>query len=178
MIDRVITGSPRAAWYGTVLVRLMVGAVFLTEGLQKFIFPEARGAGRFERMGFPDPEFWGYFVGTFETVCGALVLAGLFARLAALPLVVIMLVAIVTTKIPILLGHGFGPFEVRELSSYGFWSMVHEMRTDWSMLLGSLFLALAGAGPLSLDALLVQRRGRGSAEPPSGARTSPRARPS
>lgn len=79
-------------------------------------------------------------------------------RLAAVPALVIMLVAITTTKIPILLGHGFGPFEVRELAQYGFWSMTYEMRTDWSMLLGSLFLILAGGGPYSLDAFLARRR--------------------
>lgn len=150
--------SPRRAWYGAVLVRLMVGAVFFTEGVQKFIYPEMRGPGRFEGMGFPNPEFWGYVVGTFETVCGALVLVGLFTRLAAVPTLIIMLVAIITTKIPILLGHGFGPFAVRELAQYGFWSMTHEMRTDWAMLLGSLFLLLAGGGPYSLDAILSRRR--------------------
>lgn len=158
MIERRNTVSPRAARYGPVLIRLMVGAVFFTEGLQKFIFPAARGPGRFDGMGFPNPEFWSYVVGTVETACGALVLAGLLVRLAALPLVVVMLVAIVTTKIPILLGHGFGPFGVRELSTYGFWSMTHEMRTDWSMLLGSIFLVLVGAGPLSLDAALARWR--------------------
>lgn len=160
MSVRVNTSTPRAAWRGIILIRLMVGAVFFSEGLQKFIFPAERGAGRFEGMGFPNPEFWGSFVGGFETACGALVLVGLVTRLAAVPLVVIMLVAIVTTKIPILLGHGFGPFEVRALSTYGFWSMAHEMRTDWAMLLGALFLTLTGAGPFSLDAFLTRRRGR------------------
>jgi uncharacterized membrane protein YphA (DoxX/SURF4 family) len=56
-----------------------------------------------------------------------------------------MLVAIASTKVPILL-------------SDGFWKMAHEARTDWSMLLGSLFLLIAGAGRCSLDALLVQKR--------------------
>lgn len=154
------TSTPQAAWHGVLLIRLMVGAVFLTEGLQKFIYPATRGPGRFEGMGFPNPEFWGYFVGGFESVCGALLLVGLLTRLAAVPTLVIMLVAIVTTKVPILLGHGFGPFGVRELSSYGFWSMAHEMRTDWAMLLGSLFLIIAGGGAWSLDARLRSRRDR------------------
>lgn len=95
--------------------------------------------------------FLGYLVGTFETVCGFLVLVGAATRLAALPLLVIMLVALVTTKLPVLMGHGFGPFEVRELSRYGFFSFTHESRTDWAMLLGSLFLVLAGGGPWSVD---------------------------
>ena len=92
--------------------------------------------------------------------CGALILLGLLTRLAAVPTLVIMLVAIVTTKIPVLLGHGFGPFGVRDAPYYGFLAMVHEMRTDWAMLLGSLFLILVGGGPWSLDAFLSRRRGR------------------
>ncbi len=138
----------------------MIGAVFLTEGLQKFIYPAIRGTGRFNRIGLPDAEFWGYFVGSFETVCGVLMLLGLITRLAAVPTLVIMLVAIVTTKIPVLLGHGFGPFGLRESPFYGFLAMAHEMRTDWSMLLGSLFLLLAGGGPYSVDDMLCRRRKR------------------
>ncbi|HLV02731.1 MAG TPA: DoxX family protein [Acidobacteriota bacterium] len=157
---RILESKIQRAWYASILVRLMVGAVFFTEGLQKFLFPALRGAGRFEKIGFPNPEFWGYFVGTFETVCGALVLLGLWTRLAAVPLVVIMLVAIVTTKIPILMGHGFGPFTVRDLPFYGFLSMAHEMRTDWSMLLGSLYLILVGGDPWSLDVMLGEKKQR------------------
>jgi len=130
----------------------MVGPVFLFEGLQKFLYPAIRGAGRFEKMGFPAPEFVGYFVGGVEAVCGLLILLGLFTRLAAIPTSIIMTVAIVTTKIPVLLGHGFGPFDVRDAPVYGFLSMVHEMRTDWAMLLGSIILILSGAGAWSLDA--------------------------
>lgn len=156
--SRLLESTPNGAYRGVVLVRLMVGAVFLSEGLQKFLYPADVGAGRFARIGFPNAELLAGFVGVVEIVCGALVLAGLATRLAALPLVATMLVAIVTTKIPILLGHGFGPFGVRELPEYGFWSMAHESRTDWSMLLGSLFLVLAGGGPWSVDARLRRRR--------------------
>src|SRR5262245_27526037 len=84
-----------------VLVRLLVGAVFLSEGLQKFLFPDSLGAGRFAKIGIPYPEVMGPFVGTFEVACGALVLAGLLTRLAAVPLIIVMLVAITTTKVPI-----------------------------------------------------------------------------
>ena len=91
---------------GRPLIRLMVGAVFLSEGLQKFIYPALRGPGRFEKIGFPNPEFWGYFVGTFEIIAGALLLLGLLTRLAALAMAVNMTVAILITKIPILFGHG------------------------------------------------------------------------
>lgn len=141
----------------TVLIRVMVGAVFLSEGIQKFLDPAARGAGRFVKIGIPFPEVMGPFVGGVEVVCGALVLAGLLTRLAAVPLIINMLVAIVSTKIPILLGHGFWGFSLKSLSSYGFFSMAHEARTDFAMLLGSLFLLIVGSGPWALDGRLAQR---------------------
>ena len=142
---------PKAAWWTLPLIRLMVGAVFLSEGIQKFLYPPLRGPGRFESMGWPMPELLANFVGGVEIVCGVLILIGLYTRLAAAGTATIMTVAILTTKIPIWMGAGFGPFEVRELSQYGFWSMAHAMRTDWAMLLGSLVLVIAGAGPWSAD---------------------------
>lgn len=155
---KLLESSERGAFNGVVLTRLMVGAVFLTEGIQKFLLPGVRGPGRFEAIGFPNPELWGYLVGTIETACGVLILLGLGTRFAAVPLFGIMLVAIITTKVPVLLGHGFGPFGVRKLSGYGFFSFTHESRTDWSMLLGSAFLVLSGGGPWSLDSLLGRSR--------------------
>ncbi len=152
--DLLATDAPRA----TVLIRLMVGAVFLSEGIQKFLYPDDIGAGRFARIGIPNPEVMGPLVGAIEVVCGGLVLLGLLTRAAAVPLIGIMLVAIITTKIPILLGRDLGPFRVRNLDQYGFWSMAHEMRTDWAMLLGSLFLLVVGAGIWSLDARIARRR--------------------
>jgi len=135
----------------TILIRLMVGAVFLSEGIQKFLYPAVRGPGRFEGMGFPNPEFWGNFVGVFEILCGVLLLAGLITRGAALAMLVNMTVAIVVTKIPIAFGESFGPFHLRELNTYGFWSMAHEIRTDFAMWLGSLFLLIEGGGRWSMD---------------------------
>ncbi|MEX2465284.1 MAG: DoxX family protein [Gemmatimonadota bacterium] len=164
----VLASDPASAHSATVLIRLMVGMVFLAEGIQKFVYPGSRGPGRFESMGFPAPEFTGYFVGAFETVCGAMLLAGLLARLAAVPTFVIMVVAIITTKIPILFGQGFGPFPVRDLSTYGFLSMAHEMRTDWAMLLGSLYLIIAGSGRWSLDAVLLSENRSGRTGEVSG----------
>jgi putative oxidoreductase len=91
-----------------ILIRLMVGlAVFFPEGIQKLIFPETLGAGRFTRIGIPFPDLMGPFVGVVEIVCGALIVVGLLTRLAAIPLIITMIVAIVSTKIPILLGHEF-----------------------------------------------------------------------
>jgi putative oxidoreductase len=128
----------------TILIRLMVGAVFLSEGIQKFLFPSLRGAGRFEKIGLPEPEFLGYFVGSFEVICGILILVGLFTRLAALPLIIIMLVAIASTKMEV-------------LAEDGFWEMMHGSRTDWSMLLGSIFLLIKGGGSWSVDKSILRR---------------------
>lgn len=136
-----------------ILIRFMVGAVFLSEGIQKFLYPVARGVGRFEKMGFPNPEFFGNFVGVFEILCGVLLLIGLLTRGAALAMLITMTVAIIVTKIPIAFGESFGPFNLRELSTYGFWSMAHEMRTDFAMWLGSLFLLIEGGGRWSADRL-------------------------
>jgi uncharacterized membrane protein YphA (DoxX/SURF4 family) len=141
----------------TVLVRLLVGAVFFEEGIQKFLFPDLLGAGRFTRIGIPAPEMMAPFVGTVEIVCGALILIGLLTRLVAIPLLINISVAILSTKIPILLGHDFLCFHVAKLGRYGFWSMASEARTDFSMLLGLLFLLIVGAGRISADACLCRR---------------------
>lgn len=135
----------------TILIRILVGGVFLSEGIQKFLYPSFRGAGRFEGIGIPAPELMGPLVGGFEIVCGVLVLAGLFTRYAVIPLIAIMLVALFTTKLPILLGQEFLGFSLRELRHYGLLSMLHESRNDLAMLIGSLFLWIRGGGCWSLD---------------------------
>jgi len=143
-----------------ILIRLVVGWVFLSEGIQKFLFPAENGAGRFARIGIPSPDVMGPFVGVVEIVCGALILIGFLTRLAAIPLIINMLVAILSTKIPILLGHGFWGFSLRNLPYYGFWGMFHEARTDFAMLLSSIFLLIVGGGLWSLDARLSSDRAR------------------
>jgi len=147
------TSAPRSVF----LIRLVVGAVFLSEGIQKFIYPAENGAGRFAKIGIPSPDLMASFVGIVEIVCGALILIGFLTRLAAIPLIVDMLVAIISTKIPILLGHGFWGFSLRNLPYYGFWGMLHEARTDLAMLFGSIFLLIVGAGLWSIDAKLSSR---------------------
>jgi putative oxidoreductase len=141
----------------TILVRLMVGlVVFLPEGIQKLVFPEILGAGRFTNIGIPYPEVMGPFVGSVEVICGTLIILGLLTRLAAIPLMIIMVMAIVSTKLPILAGHDIWIFHTPKLARYGFWSMAHEARDDFLMLLGSLYLLIAGAGVWSLDAMLAR----------------------
>jgi uncharacterized membrane protein YphA (DoxX/SURF4 family) len=136
----IATNAPAAV----IIIRLGVGAVSLSEGIQKFLFPADLGAGRFAKIGIPSPEFFGPFVGTFEICCGLLVLLGLFTRLAAIPVLVIMSVAIITTKIA-------------AMPEKGFWVTAHDGRTDYLMLLGVIFLLTVGGGKWSLDARLFSR---------------------
>jgi uncharacterized membrane protein YphA (DoxX/SURF4 family) len=150
-LQKIVRTSAPAA---TILIRLIVGGVFLTEGIQKFLFPAEVGAGRFAKIGIPSPDVMGPFVGVVEIVCGALILLGFLTRLAAIPLIINMLVAIISTKMPILIGHGFWGFSLRAVPYGGFWGMAHEARTDFAMLLGSLFLLIVGAGAWSVDARL------------------------
>ncbi len=140
----MMRSSDNPLWTGRVskaliLIRILVGWVFVSEGVQKFLFPAQLGVGRFQKIGIPSPHLMAPFVGTVEIVCGSLLLIGLFTRLAAIPLLAVILVAIATTKIPM-------------LAKTGVWSMLHEARADFSMLLGLLFLLITGAGSLALDA--------------------------
>jgi uncharacterized membrane protein YphA (DoxX/SURF4 family) len=126
----------------TLIPRLIIGLIFLSEGLQKFITPETVGAGRFEKIGFESPIFWANFTASFEIVCGIFLLIGLCTRLAAIPLLIIMFVAFIKTKIPI-------------LTDKGFWIMAHEYRTDFAMTLLLLFLLYFGGGKYSVDKTLT-----------------------
>jgi uncharacterized membrane protein YphA (DoxX/SURF4 family) len=154
---RVLTTSLGEQW--TLLIRLLVGlVVFLPEGLQKLLFPDILGAGRFAHIGIPYPELMGPFVGITETLCGALIIVGCLTRLASIPLIIIMIVAIVSTKVPILLGRPFWIFTLPDLKRYGFWSMQHEARADFCMLLGAIYLLVVGGGAWSLDGLWLRRR--------------------
>lgn len=142
------TNAPAA----TILIRFVVGGIFLSEGAQKLIYPAALGAGRFARIGIPAPEVTGPFVGCVEIVGGLLLLAGLLTRPASAGLLVTMSVAITSTKGPVLLGRSFAGFALQKLDRYGFLSFLHEARTDLLMLFSLAFLIVAGAGRWSLDA--------------------------
>lgn len=127
-----------------LLIRVIVGAVFLSEGIQKFLFPDALGIGRFIKIGIPAPQFFAPFVGIVEIIFGFLLLIGLFTRIAAIPLIINISVAIISTKIPILINEGF-------------WKMAHEARTDFSMLFGLIFIFIVGSGKYSFDYLIYRK---------------------
>ena len=146
--EKLWSGVVRPAWRSPaiVLIRLSVGLIFFTQGILKYTDPNM-GVNRFTRIGFSHPLFTAHFVGAFEIACGFLVLIGLLTRVAVLPLIIVILTAIATTKIP-------------ELArpNQGFWFMVSDARTDFSMLMSLLFLLSAGAGLWSVDALLTGSR--------------------
>ena len=136
--------NPDTAWANraakaTLLIRILVGWVFLSEGIQKFLFPDALGVGRFVKIGIPWPQVMAPFVGVVEIVCGVLLLVGLITRLASIPLLIDICVALYSTKIV-------------TFTKNGFWGTLHDARTDVSMLLGLIFLLLVGGGTLALDA--------------------------
>jgi putative oxidoreductase len=126
-----------------ILIRIIVGLIFLSEGIQKFLFPDILGPGRFEKIGFADPAFWAYFTGIFEIFCSLLVLFGLLTRMASVPLFIIMMTAFVTTKLPILVHNGF-------------WVMAHEYRTDFAMTLLLVYLLIYGSGSWSIDSKIIK----------------------
>lgn len=147
-----------------ILIRILVGWVFISEGIQKFLFPQALGVGRFAKIGIPLPQFAAPAVGFVEIFCGALLILGLFTRWVAIPLLAVIGTAIATTKVPELYTPGQGA-----------WYMLHDARADFSMALGLIFLLIAGAGGLSVDAARKgfrdsrnggERRGRGLGSQP------------
>ena len=125
-----------------ILIRLTVGLIFLTEGIQKYLFPELLGTGRFTTIGFSNPAFWAYFTGTFEIICGILIILGLISRVASIPLIIVMITAFISTKIPILVHKGF-------------WPWAHEYRTDFAMTLLLIYLLIYGSGRWSVDSKIT-----------------------
>jgi uncharacterized membrane protein YphA (DoxX/SURF4 family) len=153
-------GSARMSWRrllhadgppAAICMRLLVGLVFLSEGIQKFLYPHQLGPGRFQRIGIPAATFFADLDGVIEIVCGTSIVVGLLTRFAAVPLLIDIIGAIVLTKVPELRPGGF-------LGVQGFWGMAHDARTDLSMLLGLIFLLWAGPGRWSLDAWLARAR--------------------
>src|ERR1700687_5602793 len=147
---------PLTAPRSTLIMRLMVGGVFLSEGILKFVYPN-QGVGRFTKLGIPAPELTANFIGGLESVCGVLLIAGLFTRAIAIPFIVEMVVAILTTKIGLYLGTSPLPLPPA-LPKVGLLAVKPETRSDYAQILTSTFLLVVGPGSWSLDAVLRRRR--------------------
>jgi putative oxidoreductase len=136
--------KPTEAPRSVLLVRIAVGLIFFTQGILKYIDPNM-GMVRFTRIGFPHPHFTAHFVGSFEVLCGLLLLLGLWTRLVSIPLLIVITAAIATTKVPELFR-----------ADQGFWYMISDARTDFAMFCCLVFLISVGGGSWSLDATLAK----------------------
>ena len=155
---------PLSAPRATILIRAMAGAVFLWEGVLKFVYVN-QGVGRFTKLGFPFPELTAHFVGVLEIVGGLLLIAGLLTRLAAIPFVIEMVVAMLSTKIALYLGRSPLPLPPSP-PQIGIWAVLHEVRSEYAQLMSVLFLLAVGPGPWSVDALIARARVRPSVPAP------------
>jgi uncharacterized membrane protein YphA (DoxX/SURF4 family) len=152
------SSPPHDAPKATILLRLMAGGVFLWEGILKFVYV-IQGVGRFTKLGFPFPDFTASFVGRLEIVGGLLILLGLGTRFVAVPFLIEMVVAMLSTKIGLYLGTSPLPLPPSPPVT-GFWAVLHEVRSEYAQLLTIAFLLWAGPGPWSVDARWAQRTGR------------------
>ncbi len=135
----LMTTAPAAV----VVIRFLLGSIFISEGIQKFLLPNELGIGRFEKLGIFYPSFTAPFVGIVEIICGTLLVVGLLTRFASMPLLITMFVAIYSTKFNVLIDSGF-------------WKFAHEARTDYSMIMCLAFLLIVGSGPISMDQKLTE----------------------
>jgi putative oxidoreductase len=152
---RWITDPTSTAPRATILIRLMAGAVFLSEGILKFVYTN-QGVGRFTKLGFPFPDATATAIGVFEIVGGLLLLAGLYTRLVSIGFSIEMIVAMLATKISLYLGTSPLPVPASPPKD-GIWAVLHETRSDWAQLVCCVFLVAVGAGAVSLDARLRAR---------------------
>jgi len=157
LIDWVFS-RPDSAPGSTLLVRLMAGGVFFWEGILKFVYTN-QGVGRFTKLGIPFPGPTAHFVAILEIVGGLLLMAGFLTRAIAIPFVIEMIVAILSTKVSLYLGTSPLPLPPAP-PRVGAWAVLHEIRADYAQIMSALFLMIAGPGPWSVDALLARARAR------------------
>jgi putative oxidoreductase len=151
-----LLNPPDSAPKATLLIRLMAGGVFLSEGILKFVYKN-QGIGRFTKIGIPAPHFTAVFVALLEIVGGILLMTGFLTRLISVPFVIEMLVAIASTKIALYLGTSPLPLPPAP-PKVGIWAVLHEIRSDYAQIMSVLFLGIVGPGPWSLDAVFARRR--------------------
>ncbi len=164
---------PADAPAATIIVRLMAGGVFFWEGILKFVYLN-QGVGRFTKLGIPAPEMTANFVGCLEIVGGVLLIAGFLTRLIAVPFIIEMIVAMLSTKIGVFYGNSPLPAPPAP-PKLGVWAVFHEIRSDYAQIMIVIFLLIAGPGKWSLDAYLARRRVREHANlrPQTGLRRTP-----
>lgn len=126
-----------------IFIRIITGLIFISEGIQKYLIVSMLGTSYFQEIGFGHPMFWAYFAGAFEILCGIMILIGLFTRLASIPLMVIMITAFFTTKLPL-------------LSDKGFLTFAHEYRIDFALTILLVVLLIYGGGKWSADSKISQ----------------------
>src|SRR5262249_55061876 len=159
LIDWMLT-PPDSAPRSTILIRCMVGGVFLWEGILKFVYTN-QGVGRFTKIGIPAPELMAHCVAVLEIVGGVLLISGFLTRLIAIPFVIEMVVVILSTKVALYFGTSPLPLPPAPPQS-GAWAVLHEIRSDYAQIMSVLFLLAAGPGPWSVDAILARLRKRGT----------------
>jgi putative oxidoreductase len=140
----------------TILLRLMAGGVFLWEGILKFVYVN-QGVGPFTKIGIPAPSQMATFVGVLEIVGGVLVITGFLTRLIAVPFIIEMVVAMLSTKIALYLGTSPLPLPPAP-PQVGLWAVLHEIRSDYAQIMTVIFLLIVGPGRLSVDALMARTR--------------------
>jgi len=128
-----------------IFIRLIVGLIFISEGIQKYLIVTIFGPALFKEIGFSNPMFWVYFTGAFEILCGILILFGLLTRLAAIPLLTIMIIAFITTKLPL-------------LATKGFWTFSHEYSIEFSLTFLLILLFIYGGGKWSVDLKILKSK--------------------
>jgi len=161
-IMRWLSQPPVDGPKSTVILRVMAGGVFFWEGILKFVYMN-QGVGRFTKLGMPFPMFTADFVGSLEIVGGLLLMAGLLTRWIAIPFIIEMIVAMLSTKISLYLGTSPLPLPAAP-PKIGLWAVLHEIRSEYAQIMVVGFLLINGPGKWSLDALLAKLRTSKTAE--------------
>src|SRR5215470_17529851 len=151
-----LLNPPLTAPTATILIRLVAGGIFLSEGILKFVYAN-QGVGRFTKLGMPFPAFTATFVGGLEIVGGVMLILGLGTRLITIPFMIEMLVAMLSTKPALYLGTYPLPLPSAP-PQVGIWAVLHEVRSEYAQLLTVAFLLINGPGKWSLDALFHKER--------------------
>lgn len=135
MKQKILVTEPDNTFF---LIRFMVGFYFLAGGVLKFAYPELQEIGFYSSFGGVTAGSIVTVISALELICGLMIVAGFFTRIAAIPLLLIVGFTVFIGKFPILLEEGF-------------WLMAHISRIDFAMFLGCVFLLINGSGMWSID---------------------------